>query len=113
MQEFIAVGFPGKHRASEVLGQLQGMDFDWTIDLDDAVAVYRTDDGKLRVDQSVQPTTREGAGMGGLLGIMLGGLLAAPFTGGLSTAAAAATVGAGALGVGTIGAAAVQREIRA
>jgi uncharacterized membrane protein len=105
-QEFIAVGFQGKNRASEVLGQLQQLNYEWTIDLADAVAVYRTDDGKLRVDQSVEPTTKEGAAMGGLVGIMLGGLLAAPFTGGLSAAAAAAAVGAGALGAGTIGAAA-------
>ena len=106
MQEFIAVGFPGTHRASEVLGQLQQLNYEWTIDLADAVAVYRTDDGRLRVDQSVEPTTKEGAAMGGLVGIMLGGLLAAPFTGGLSAAAAAAAVGAGALSAGTIGAAA-------
>ena len=55
MRDLIVVGFPGKHRAAEVLGQLQQLNEQWTIDLADAVAVYRTDDGKLRVDQSVQP----------------------------------------------------------
>jgi len=105
MRDLIVVGFPGKHRAAEVLGQLQQMNEQWTINLDDAVAVYRTDDGRLRVDQSVQPTTAEGGAMGGLLGALLGGLLAAPFTMGVSAAATAAAVGAGAIGFGTIGAA--------
>jgi uncharacterized membrane protein len=106
MRDLIVVGFPGKHRAAEVLGQLQDLDEDWTIDLDDAVAVYRTDDGKLRVDQSVQPTTKEGGALGGLFGGLLGALIAAPFTAGVSAAAAATAVGVGALGFGSIGAAA-------
>ena len=99
----IVVGFHGKHRAAEVLDQVQQLAYDWTLDLKDAVAAYRTDDGRLRVDQSVEPTTKEGAGYGALIGGLLGAILAAPFTGGLSAAAAAATVGAGALGAGTIG----------
>jgi uncharacterized membrane protein len=106
MRDLIVVGFDGKHRASEVLGQLQTLDEDWTIDLDDAVAVYRTDDGKLRIDQSVQPTSKQGGALGGLFGGLLGALIAAPFTAGVSVAAAAAAVGVGALGLGTIGAAA-------
>jgi uncharacterized membrane protein len=104
-QNLIVVGFHGKHRASEVLGQLEQLTYDWALDLKDAVAAYRTDDGRLRVDQSVQPTTNEGAGYGAFIGSMIGALLAAPFTGGLSAAAAAATVGVGAATVGTAGAA--------
>jgi len=104
MRDLIVVGFPGKHRAAEVLGQLQALNDESTIALADAVAVYRTDDGRLRIDQSVQPTTKEGAAMGGLLGALLGGIIAAPFTAGVSAAAAAAAVGTGALGLGTIGA---------
>ena len=105
MQDLIVVGFEGTHRASEVLGQLQGLNEEWTIELNDAVAVYRTDDGKLRVDESVEPTGKEGGVAGGLIGAFLGALIAAPFTAGISTAAAAAAVGAGALSLGTIGAA--------
>jgi uncharacterized membrane protein len=104
MDNLIVVGFQGRHRASEVLGQLQQLDDDWTLDLTDAVAAYRTDDGRLRVDQSVNPTTKEGAAWGGVLGALLGGILAAPFTAGVSTAAAVAAIGAGATGVGTLGA---------
>jgi len=102
-QNLIVVGFHGKHRASEVLGQLEQLTYDWALDLKDAVAAYRTDDGRLRVDQSVQPTTKEGAGYGAFIGAMIGAILAAPFTGGLSAAAAATTLGVGAATVGTVG----------
>jgi uncharacterized membrane protein len=104
MRELIAVGFTGKHRATEVLGQMQDVDALGMIDLSDAVTVYRTKDGRLRLDQSIQPTPTEGGAIGGLLGAMLGGLLAAPFTAGLSTAAAASAVGVGAVGMGSFGA---------
>src|SRR5262245_21360099 len=102
-QNLTVVGFHGKHRAAEVLGQLGQLTADWSLDLKDAVAAYRTDDGRLRVDQSVQPTTKEGAGWGVFIGGMLGALLAAPFTAGLSAAAAAATLGVGAATVGSVG----------
>jgi uncharacterized membrane protein len=104
MYNFIAIGFKGTHRASEVLGQVQELNDRWAIDLRDAVAVYRGDNGKLHIDQSVQPTEREGAAWGGLLGGMLGALIAAPFTAGMSVAAAAGAVGAGSLALGIPGA---------
>jgi len=102
-QNLIVVGFHGKHRASEVLGQLEQLTYDWSLDLKDAVAAYRTDDGRLRIDQSVQPTTKEGAGWGAFIGGMIGAILFAPLTGGLSAAAAATTLGFGAATVGTVG----------
>jgi uncharacterized membrane protein len=105
MREIIVVGFHAKHRAAEVLARLQELQYEWTIDLADAVAAYRSDDGRLRVDQSVELTTRQGAGWGGLLGGLLGAVIAAPFTGGMSIPFAATTVGLGALSGGTLGAA--------
>jgi uncharacterized membrane protein len=74
-------------RASEVLNTLQDMNNSWVVDLHDAVAVYRDYSGKLRVDQSYQMTTGQGAAWGGLFGGLIGALLAAPFTGGTSFAA--------------------------
>ena len=69
MAQLIVVGFKkDMYRASEVLNQLQDMDDDWVVDLHDAVAVYRDYNGKLRVDQSYQMSTGEGAGWGGLWG---------------------------------------------
>lgn len=105
-QDLIVVGFKGTRRASEVLSELQKLDEKWVIDLDDAVSAYRTDDGQLRIDQSVQATRMQGADLGVLVGGMLGALIAAPLTGGLSAAAAAGAVGAGVAGGGLAGAAA-------
>ena len=104
MPQLIVVGFKkDMYRASEILNQLQDMDDDWVVDLHDAVAVYRDYNGKLRVDQSYQMTTGEGAGWGGLWGSLIGLTLAIPFTGG-ATAPAAAVLAAGAAAGGALGA---------
>jgi uncharacterized membrane protein len=105
MQDLIAVAFPGTHRAAEVLEHAQTLDAQGVIDLADAVTVYRSDDGRLRLNRSLQPTSRQGAALGGLVGAILGGVLAAPFTAGGSAAIAAAAVGTSVLGIGTAGAA--------
>jgi uncharacterized membrane protein len=108
MSTLIVVGFKkDKFRASQVLNELVDLDYDWTIDLDDAVAAYRDYNGKLRIDASYQLTTGEGAALGGLFGSLIGltlGALAAPVTAGASAAAAAGVVAAGAAG-GALGAA--------
>ncbi len=109
MSDLIVVGFKkDMYRASEVLNQLSQLNDDWAIDLRDAVAVYRDYSGKLRVDQSYQMTTGEGAAWGGLWGSLIGltlGAIAAPATAGTSAAVAAGTVAAGAVGGGALGAA--------
>jgi uncharacterized membrane protein len=105
--ELIVVGFKkDMYRASDVLNQLQTMNQDWAVDLHDAVAVYRDYKGKLRVDQSFQMTTGEGAGWGALWGSLIGATLAIPFTGGASGAAAAGALAAGAVGGSALGASA-------
>jgi uncharacterized membrane protein len=99
MAELIVVGFKkDMYRASEVLNQLLELNDDWVVDLRDAVAVYRDQKGKLRVDQSYQMTTGEGAAWGGLWGLLIGATLAIPFTAGASSAVAASAMAAGALG---------------
>src|SRR5271165_622300 len=104
MSQLIVVGFKqDMYRASEVLNKLSAMDADWAVDLHDAVAVYRDYRGKLRVDQSYQMTTGEGAAWGGLWGALIGAVLAIPFTGGASAAVAGA-LAAGVIGGGAIGA---------
>lgn len=106
MSELIVVGFKkDMYRASEALNQVKDLNKSWDLDLSDAVAVYRDYDGKLRVDQSYQMTTGQGAAWGGLFGGLIGALLAAPFTAGASVAgAAAAVIGAGSLGGVALGA---------
>ena len=104
MQDLIAVGFSGTQRAAQVLRRLQSLDARGTIDLADAVAVYRTEDGRLHVDRSVEVTGKQGAALGGLVGAILGSVIAAPLTAGASLAAAATAVGVGALSFGSAGA---------
>jgi uncharacterized membrane protein len=105
MAELIVVGFKkDMYRASEVLNELLTLNDDWVVDLHDAVAVYRDYKDKLRVDQSYQMTTGEGAAWGGLWGLLIGATLAIPFTAGASAAAAAGAIAAGAAGGTAIGA---------
>jgi uncharacterized membrane protein len=104
MAELIVVGFKkDMYRASKVLNQLMDLNDDWVVDLNDAVAVYRDSKGKLRVDQSYQMTTGEGAAWGGFWGLLIGATLAIPFAIG-ATAAPAGAVAAGALGGTALGA---------
>jgi uncharacterized membrane protein len=103
--ELIVVGFKkDMYRASEVLNELLELNDDWVLDLHDAVAVYRDYHNKLRVDQSYQTTTGEGAAMGGLIGMIIGATLAIPFTAGASAAAAAGAFAAGAISGTALGA---------
>ena len=106
MRDLIVVGFEGTHRAAEVLNQLLDLNADWTIDLNlqDAVAVYRSKNGRFRVDESVQVTEKQGALSGGVIGALLGAMLVAPFTAGASAAVAATAVSTGALTFGATGA---------
>ena len=48
MQELVMIGFADKHRAIEVLPQLQRLDFHWCTDLQNAVAVEVEKDGWLK-----------------------------------------------------------------
>ena len=80
------------------------MDAEAKIDLEDAVAAYRRENGKFHVEQSLNTTAKEGAVMGGYLGIIVGAMLAVPFTAGASTAIAASAIGATAVAGGTAGA---------
>jgi uncharacterized membrane protein len=104
MSELIVAGFKGTHRAAEVLDQIVERNSELSIHLKDAVAVYRTNGGKLRVDSSFQPTSKEGAVAGATIGMIIGSLLALPFTAGASAAVAAGALGAGAFTFGATGA---------
>jgi uncharacterized membrane protein len=49
VKELIMMGFGEQHRALEVLSQLQRLQFDWSADLRNAVAVEVESDGRLRM----------------------------------------------------------------
>jgi uncharacterized membrane protein len=52
MQELVMIGFADKHRAIEVLPQLQRLKFDWCADMQNAIAVEVETDGRLRLHHS-------------------------------------------------------------
>ncbi len=89
MATLIVVGFKKDlYRASEVLNELIDRGYQWTSDLEDAVAVYRDYNGKLRVDSSFQMTTGQEIAMGSLLRSLVGltlGVIAGPTPEGTNT----------------------------
>ena len=103
MTELIVVGFEDKQRANQVLNELRGLDADWIVEMDDAVAVHKDSNGKLKLDQRFD-LEGEGAGWGALWGGLIGSLLAVPLTGGMSAGAGVAAVAAGGLGGTALGA---------
>ena len=102
MSDLIVVGFHGKHRAAEVLDELQQLDYEWTIHLEDGVAAYRRDNGTLRVERSLNFTGTEAGVLSATLGLVVGAVLAAPFTAGASAAVAATAIGTNAAATGAI-----------
>lgn len=84
MATCIVVGFKkDMYRASEVLNELIDRGYEWTIDLDDAVAAYRDYNGKLRIDTNFMVSASNDAVPGGLLGSLVGltlGAIANPVT---------------------------------
>jgi uncharacterized membrane protein len=103
MEDLIVVTYDNQYSAVDNMQTLRNLNEDWVVAIHDAVAVSRDSYGKLNIQDSYKATTGEGVGWGVLLGTMLGGLALAPFTAGLSTAAAAGAVTAGAVGGATLG----------
>jgi uncharacterized membrane protein len=62
VQELVVMGFADKHRAVEVLAQLQRLQFAWSAEMDNAIAVEVESDGRLRVihSQMLDPTSGVG-----------------------------------------------------
>lgn len=110
MAELIVVGFDGIRRAAELLDRLEMLNCIWAIELKDAVAVYRTDDGRLRIDRSVYPTTKEEIIWGGVLGALVGGVLLSPLAAMIAVLSAAAAIGLGGAAIGATGGAVVGHE---
>lgn len=103
MNSLIVIGFLGKHRAAEVLGELEHLQHRPTFEIEDALAVYRTKGGRLRVDHSMNPTKTLGGAFGGVIGALVGAIIAVPFTAGASLTVAASTIAASATMLGAVG----------
>jgi uncharacterized membrane protein len=104
MHDLVVVKFPNKITASAALESCLQLAYDGSIDLFDAVAARRTEDGRLRIEGSVQPTPREEGTSGAVFGSFLGAILAGAFTAGAGVAPALAAAAVGGVGGGVLGA---------
>ena len=80
VSDLVAFVFRDQFRAPEVLNELRRRDWTWVQDLDEAVAVTVNEDGKARVQLSVDPSTRDGARWARLWGSLLSATLFTPLT---------------------------------
>lgn len=71
MSELIVVAFRDQFRAAEVLNELRRRERDWVSDLDDAVAVTLDENGKARVQLSLDLSPSETASWIGLWSSLL------------------------------------------
>lgn len=80
VSDLVAFVFRDQFRAPEVLNELRRRDWTWVRDLDEAVAVTVNEDGKTRVQLSVDPSTGDGASWARLWGSLLSSTLFMPLT---------------------------------
>jgi uncharacterized membrane protein len=92
MSELVVLGFPSKDRAEQVMDLAGGLGQQELLDLEDAALVWRTPDGKIKVQQSISPVAAGAAG-GALWGMLLGLLFLVPLFGMAVGAAAGAASG--------------------
>jgi uncharacterized membrane protein len=103
MSAMIVVAFRDAHRAAEVLVELRRREWDWIADLDHAVVVGWNSRGNLRVQLSVDPTTKDGGAWARVWGSLLHLTLLVPNTDGMTEAAGNVSTESGAF-LGTEGA---------
>jgi uncharacterized membrane protein len=80
VSDLVTFVFRDQFRAPEVLNELRRRDWAWVRDLDEAVAVTVTEDGRARVQLSVDPCTYDGARWARLWGSLLSTTLFLPLT---------------------------------
>lgn len=92
MSDLIAVAYPDEFRAAEVRAMLARLQHEYLTDLEDAVVVTKDNDGKLKLHQSVNLTSKGAIG-GGLWGGLIGLIFLVPFVGAAVGAAAGVLAG--------------------
>ena len=93
MSDLIAITFDSKDDAQAALARAAEMRKRHLVDLEDAVIVSKDEDGKVRLQQSMNMTAI-GAASGGLWGTLIGMLFRNPLLGLAAGAAASALTGA-------------------
>jgi len=92
MAQLFVLGFPTREKAEAVLEVAKELQQEDLLDLEDAALVWRTADGKIKVQQSYSPTATA-AGGGALWGLLLGLLFTVPVFGLAMGAASGAVAG--------------------
>jgi uncharacterized membrane protein len=92
---FVVISYSGWHTASDALSALKSLSKEGEITIRDAVAVFKDEDGKIRLYEGGGKTLKKGAIAGGAAGLLVGVLLLGwPLVGlAIGAAAAAATGG--------------------
>ena len=81
VSELIVFGFRDQYRAAEVLNELKRREWEWAGNLDDAVAITIAQDGKARVQLSVDLSNGEAAAWARVWGSLLSVTLFRPSVG--------------------------------
>lgn len=93
MSDIGIITFHDENKANEVLESLKSLEKEKLLTLEDAVVLTKGDDGKIKVDQTMEATAKKGAVAGGAVGVMVGFILGGPIGGALVGAAAGAYAG--------------------
>lgn len=93
MSTLVVIGYPELHQAEEVRLTLVKLQRDYLIDLEDAVAVTKDAEGKIKLHQAVN-LTAAGAASGGFWGMLIGMIFLNPLLGMAIGASAGAVSGA-------------------
>ena len=92
MSDLIAISFDSKEKAQEALARASKLQKQHLLDLADAVIVTREEDGKVKLQQSIN-LTATGAASGGMWGTLIGLLFLNPLLGLAVGAASGAVAG--------------------
>jgi uncharacterized membrane protein len=92
MSDLVFISFPTEEKAEEVRQKILGMQKEYLIELQDAVVVVKTPDGKIKLNQLMN-TTATGALSGAVWGALVGMLFLMPLVGTAIGAASGALAG--------------------
>jgi uncharacterized membrane protein len=90
MCELIVAGFPDLLRAAQVVTELHRMDRRWSDELEHAITVAYQEDGRLLVQQTIDPAAEDCAAWSALWAALIRETLMVPATEGIAAAAVAA-----------------------
>ncbi len=93
MSDIGIITFPDENKAKEVLKSLKKLEKEKLLKLEDAAVLTKGEDGKIKVDQTLDATAKKGAISGGAIGVVIGTMVGGPIGGALVGAAAGAFAG--------------------